>query len=429
MFSFQIGRFCQTAGRLVVTCLPENEPISAPMESTSRRSFLRSAAVLGATSGLSPATTLCANPPAEAHSFLTEPYLQQPTPDAMTVMWLSNRPTYSWVEYGTSQQLGQKAHCATNGIVDTNRIHQIELNGLTPGATYYYRVFSKDIAEFKPYKLTYGDTIQSELYQFTVPATSPSEVSCLILNDTHDRPESIPHLLGMDKSARRDFVFLNGDIFDYQTDEQQIIDHLLKPATASFARQTPFMYVRGNHETRGKFRAEWFDYFRNPGDKPYFDFVWGPVHFIVLDTGEDKPDDAPVYAGLVEFDTYREEQARWAEQIMKSKAFKKAPFRVVLMHIPAQYSGDWHGATHVKKLFSPLFDTYKVDMAISGHTHKYGVHPPVAGQHQYPVIIGGGPKDGNRTLIQLRADAKKLDVVMLRDDNQEVGRYQVTSRT
>ncbi|MBO9641268.1 MAG: metallophosphoesterase, partial [Siphonobacter aquaeclarae] len=148
-----------------------------------------------------------------------------------------------------------------------------------------------------------------------------------------------------------------------------------------------------------------------------------------LDTGEDKPDAEPVYAGLVDFDAYRQEQARWAEQVMQSKAFKKAAFRVVLMHIPPQYSGDWHGATHCKQLFSPLFDKYKVDLCVSGHTHKYGVHPPVAGQHHYPVVIGGGPKDGNRTVIRLTADTRNLQLSMLRDDGSEVGKYAISSRS
>ncbi|PMD91673.1 metallophosphoesterase [Siphonobacter sp. BAB-5405] len=387
----------------------------------SRRKFLQQSLALSVTGQLSVSN---AN---EAPRLACEPYLQDPKPDAMTIQWICERPSYSWVEFGTTEQLGQKAHRVTHGLVDSyNRINQITLQDLQAGTTYYYRVFSREITEFKPYKLTYGDTVQSKLYQFTTPAQQPTRVRALILNDIHDRPESFAQLLKLDTHPGRDFVFLNGDIFDYQTDEQQLIDHLLKPATEQFASQTPFYYVRGNHETRGKFRREWFDYFRNPEGKPYFDWTWGPVHFIALDTGEDKPDAEPVYAGLVDFDAYRQEQARWLERVMQGSAFKKAAFRVVLMHIPPQYSGDWHGATHVKQLFSPLFDRYKIDVTISGHTHTYGVHLPVKGQHSYPVVIGGGPKAGNRTLIQLNADAKNLSIRLIRDDGQEVGTYTKT---
>jgi hypothetical protein len=64
-------------------------------------------------------------------------------------------------------------------------------------------------------------------------------------------------------------------------------------------------------------------------------------------------------------------------------------------------------------------------MVISGHTHKYGVHPPVKEQHLYPVIIGGGPKEGTRTLIKLQADAGSLRLTMLDDSGKEVGNYTV----
>jgi hypothetical protein len=53
------------------------------------------------------------------------------------------------------------------------------------------------------------------------------------------------------------------------------------------------------------------------------------------------------------------------------------------------------------------------------------VHPPVKDQHHYPVIIGGGPKEGTRTLIRLQADAGSLRLTMLDDSGKEVGNYTV----
>jgi hypothetical protein len=76
-------------------------------------------------------------------------------------------------------------------------------------------------------------------------------------------------------------------------------------------------------------------------------------------------------------------------------------------------------------VFSPLFDQYKVDLVISGHTHVFGVHPPVKGVHDYPVIIGGGPLPGNRTLMKVTANDEQLQVEMLKDDGTVVGEYKV----
>ncbi|MBS1602665.1 MAG: metallophosphoesterase family protein [Bacteroidetes bacterium] len=365
----------------------------------------------------------------DRHVFLTQPYLQDPTPNGIVVRWITGLPSYSWVEWGESPALGQRTHSITNGLVDAyNRVNRIALAGLKPGATYYYRVCSKAITEFKPYQLTYGDTIRSDVFSFRTVAEHPDSVSWLILNDIHDRPQSIPHLLNMRGPEPYDFVFFNGDVFDFQENEQQIVDHMLRPCTDVFASETPFVYVRGNHETRGCFRSQWQDYFSNPGGREYFSFVRGPVHFTVIDTGEDKPDDTPVYAGIVDFDAYRREQAVWAEEVMQSQAYRSAAFRVVLMHIPNYYSGEWHGTVHCRQLFDPLFNKYGVDIAISGHTHQYGVHPPVEGRHRYPIIIGGGPQDGKRTLIKVGADRQRLELTMLDDSGKKVGEYELRSR-
>jgi acid phosphatase type 7 len=403
-----------------------------------RRKFLHSLAGTGtalAAAGMLPQAVM-ANAhllqPADAakgHIFITKPYLQDPAHNAMVVMWISNLASYSWVEYGETAALGSKAHSVTNGLVDAyNRINRIRLNGLKPGTKYHYRVCSKEITGFEPYLLTYGETIQSEIYTFTTLEESPAAVSWSMMNDIHDRPVSISLLADMHPEKNYDFMFFNGDVFDYQSDEQQIIDHMLVPCTDKFASEIPFMYVRGNHETRGKYRHDLHHYFCNPQGRQYFSFTHGPVHFTVLDTGEDKPDDTPVYAGIVDFDAYREEQGRWAEEVMQSKAFKKARYRVVLMHIPPFYAGEWHGTAHCRKVFSPIFDKYGVDLCVCGHTHEHGVHPPVAGQHRFPVIIGGGPKDGVRTLIKVQADAQKLQLTMLDDSKKEVGRYEVKAR-
>ncbi|HEY0272288.1 MAG TPA: metallophosphoesterase family protein [Chitinophaga sp.] len=400
----------------------------------SRRRFLRSLAGTGAAAlaaGAWPAQAaahwLQPAHPERGHVFTTAPYLQDPTANSMVVRWITNLSSYSWVEYGETEALGRKAHSITNGLVDAyNRVNRICLDGLQPGTTYYYRVCSRQITTFQPYQLTYGDTIQSKVYAFRTFDAKPDTVSLLVMNDLHDHPASIPFLMGLRDPEPYDFVFFNGDVFDFQANEQQIVDHLLTPCTDTFAGTLPFMYVRGNHETRGCFRQHLPHYFSNPQERQYFSFTHGPVHFTVLDTGEDKPDDTPVYAGIVDFDAYRQEQAHWAEKVMQSDAFRQASFRVVLMHIPPYYSGDWHGTLHCREMFNPLFNKYGVQLCVSGHTHKHGVHPPVAGQHQYPIVIGGGPETGIRTLIKIKADAHALQLTMLDDSRQEAGSYRLT---
>ncbi len=402
-----------------------------------RRNFIKNTAALTALTAISPVASFAKTDNSSFKSkkgnvFLTKPYLQNPTETSITIMWIVNRPSYSYVEFGKSENLGLTANKIDSGLVVAyNRINSISLTDLQPGTTYFYRVVSKEISKFSPYNLEYGKTIKSTTYSFTTPDYNSEDVSMLIFNDVHDRPESIPHLLNLVDTSSTDLVFFNGDIFNHMIDEEQIINHFLDTCGEEFATETPFYFVRGNNETRGNFRAKLQQYFSNPEGKQYYDFKWGATHFTVIDTGEDKPDDHEVYGGIVAFDAYREEQLVWFKEVIKTNAYQEAKFRVVLMHIPMYYSDEWHGTTHVRKLFSSAFNEAEIDLCISGHTHKYEVEKPKKNNkvdHNYPIIIGGGPKNGNRTIISLKANAKELELKMVRDDGKEVGHIKLDSK-
>ncbi|WP_215222740.1 purple acid phosphatase family protein [Echinicola shivajiensis] len=400
-------------------------------DQNTRREFLGNLSKVALTGAVVPLTSAVEakpaypNPTPEEFRFLTAPYLQALGENEVSIMFITSHNAYSWVEYG-EDDFNQKATAESEGFVDANNtLNSIRLTGLKEGTSYQYRLRSKPIVQFDPYKLVFGDVIDLKGGVFRTPSNGDDKVSCLIFNDIHDRPYSFGELFEHCGDFEFDFVALNGDMFDYQTDEQQIIDHLVDPCTQLFASDKPFIMIRGNHETRGKYARQFKDYFTFQDSAYYLSFKRGPVHWIVLDSGEDKEDDHPEYSGMVSFDPFREQQAIWLEQELQNPAFKDCKYKLVLMHIPPFHSGDWHGTTHCRKLFHPLFEKYKVDMVISGHTHRYGVHKP-SEEHSYPVIIGGGPKTGSRTVIQFYADANALKVKMVRDDGEVVGVYAIS---
>jgi len=391
---------------------------------TNRRNFLKTGLTFGAVTLVAPAKAI-SNVAISDDDFKISvgPYLQTNFNNSITILWLTNKNAAGWVEFGEGyNNLNQKAYGKTElGLMQANsRLNSVTVNNLKPGIKYYYKIISKEIKDFQPYKLTYGETVTSKVEEFVNTDVKKDEVSFLMMNDIHDRPESIPLLLNLVADKKQDFVFFNGDIFDYQTGEKQIIEHMLQPCVESFAKHIPFIYVRGNHETRGKFAREFPQYFMHVG---HASFTLGPVRFVILDTGEDKEDTHPVYAGIVDFDGYRVMQAEWLKQEIESKAFKKAPFRVVLMHIPPRFSGDAHGPKHCTELFEPLFNQGKVDLVLSGHTHKYKVHQPDRDLNHYPLIIGGGPKNGTRTITRIKANKNQIVVSMIDDSGAEVGTY------
>ncbi|MDR2275982.1 MAG: metallophosphoesterase [Sphingobacterium sp.] len=402
--------------------------IKNEVKENSRRSFLKSSLLIGGLA-ISNKKIFAASMDTQVgdFGFIVGPYLQTSFSNSISILWITSKEAASWVEFGVSpENLDQKAYGESSlGLKPAGRINCITLENLAPGKTYHYRIVSKELSDFQPYKVTYGQEIKSDIFSFINTDSSKDAVSFVMMNDIHDRPESIVHLLKIDQGKDRDFVFFNGDIFDYQTDEKQIVDHMLKPVTELFAKSTPFIYVRGNHETRGKFARGIADYFQNIGHAA---FSLGPARFVIIDTGEDKEDTHPVYAGIVDFDHYREQQAKWLEQEIQRDEFKNAAFRIVLMHIPPRYSGNAHGPTHCTELFEPLLNQGKVDIVLSGHTHHYKVHAPAEGLNSYPIIIGGGSRDGQRTLTRVEIDQKQLKVQLLGDSGAEVGQYTVNRR-
>ncbi len=373
-------------------------------------------------SGRDNEVTSVETPPMNKHVFLTKPYLFTISHNRMSVRCITNKLSYTWVEYGLdAAKLDQKALLVTDGLVHAyERIHEIHLEELKEGTQYYYRVVAKEVLRFEQEDtITYGETIYSDVYSFSTMHENAEEVSWLVLNDIHDSPTSFPQLLDLNKNNPYDYVFLNGDMFNYQSGEEQIIEHLIKPCTDVFASQKPMLFVRGNHEMRGKFAHQLKDYFTYP-QRQFYHYQFGSVFTIVLDTGEEE-----IETGFDKSDAYREMQAKWLENIMQSKEYQTATFKVVHMHIPPFYSFDQKGSRHCKKVFAPLFNRYKVDLVIAGHTHTFGVHPPAKEQHDYPIVIGGGPIPGNRTLIKVKANKQLLELQMLKDDGSVVGEYKI----
>ena len=382
---------------------------------------------LGA-AGLSPVRSLafCKTAAEDLPVLKAGPYLQWPGPDSITVRWLTQSPCFSWVVYGEDKdKMDRKAEAFTDGLVQAyNTVHVITLKGLEPGKQYYYRICSRKIDDFQPYKVTYGTTFESERYTCRTAGPEAERISFLVFNDIHDRPESFPLLLQYQGEGERDFIFLNGDMFDYQTDEDQLVKHLLQPLGGLPAR-TPFFFSRGNHEARGKFARHLPDYFNGEDPRFFFSFQYGPMYAIVLDSGEDKADDSPEYFGLVDFDRYRVMQAEWLKEEVKKKAFRKAKYKVVFSHIPLYNAGEWHGTMHCREVWGSILNDAGIDLLVSGHTHVYGVHPAEKGKHNYPIVIGGGPKDGKRTIIRVVADREALKLEMLDDGGRLVGEVKI----
>ena len=341
--------------------------------------------------------------------FRTKPYLQNPVDNGMTIMWETTLPAYSWVEYGTDTLNLKRVRLLIDGQAEFNEsIHKIRLEGLTPGQTYYYRVCSQEILQYKAYSKKFGHTAKSDFYSFTAPKDDADSFTAIIFNDLHQRTAIFEALLKQVKDVDYDFVVFNGDCIDDPANHDQATRFISLLTEGIHGDRTPTLFIRGNHEIRNAYSIGLRKHFDYIGGKTYGAFNWGDTRIVMLDCGEDKTDDHREYSGLNDFTQLRHEQVGFLEQELNSKAFKKADKRILIHHIPL------YGCQNLcKDLWEPLLRKAPFHISLNAHTHKFAHHPKGALENNYPVVIGGGNKVENATVMILEKKKGELRIKVL----------------
>ena len=214
-------------------------------------------------------------------------------------------------------------------------------------------------------------------------------------------------------------MVLNGDMTSMIESERQLFDGYLRSASELFAANVPFCFVRGNHENRGAFSYRASDYFPTPTGRFYYTFRHGPAFFVVLDCGEDKPDNDIEYSGLADFDRYRETEADWLKGVVASEEFRQAPLRIVLLHIPPLHY-DWHGGREIQRLFMPLLQGAGVDLMLCGHLHKAFYTAAGEDKYDFPVLI-----NSNRECVRVTVEGRKIEAEIRDAAGKTVARHTV----
>ena len=128
------------------------------------------------------------------------------------------------------------------------------------------------------------------------------------------------------------------------------------------------------------------DYFPGRDGRFYGIYRYGDVCILLLDCGEDKPDDHAEYNGLADYDAYRAEECAWLKKAVRSEEFLTASARIVLLHIPPA-AGAWHGSVHLNELFVPVLNEAGIDLMLCGHDHRYSFHPAGERDAKFPIVV------------------------------------------
>lgn len=344
------------------------------------------------------------------------PWIQNLSTNAVTVMWVSNKPAVPAVTITDDKGVVRYVRNSTDGIINGGgELHKIRINGLEPGKQYTYRLESIELVRYQPYKIYYGDTLKSKEFKFITLNPDAKEVRAIVLNDIHEKSFLINDYLEESDLKPTDIVFGNGDIINHLQDLDQIYKGFLDSSVDMFASEIPFYLVRGNHETRGILARDFKNFFDFPDDRFYYAFTNGPVHFLALDCGEDKPDENRYYFGLADYDSYRLKELAWLKDHIKTPEFKKAKYRVVIVHMPIIEGKDMgHGMQFLSDYFGPVLKDAGIDLMVSGHTHRNKYHSEDESGFGYPVLVSS-----NKTFIEVWANGDKM-IATLKDAKGEI---------
>ena len=200
----------------------------------------------------------------------------------------------------------------------------------------------------------------------------------------------------------------DGDAFHWLDTEEHVFRAWLRPTLSGLGHSKPLFFVRGNHELRGPFARQLFDYVPTPEGRFYYARDAGPLHLIVLDSGEDKPDDTNVYAEMNRTVPYRADELAWfREHVANHARVAEAPFRIILMHDP-----EWGWLADGPAAWVETANGAGVDLVISGHDHRLSYTPPGPDvDHSYHLLVVGKEQIArvDATVTELRVVVTGLD--------------------
>ena len=322
------------------------------------------------------------------------PWLHNVGETGVTVLWTSEESVFAWVEVAPDDGTAFEActrpryYQTVSGRREAGKDHSVRITGLEPGKSYRYRVYGRVVKDDSDaYGIHYGPARRIKTAGEGVFRTLDRNASgCrfIMLNDIHGNEDRYRALTQGADSA--DLLIMNGDMVSYITDIDAVLS-MVFGTVPDLVADVPSVWVRGNHETRGRDASLMRKYAPTPTGEPYHMLRQGPVAILVLDAGEDKPDSSVEYSGTADFDSYRQQELDWLRKTVCDPLFTEAPIKVAVMHIPAlRQTGSWYGQKWVNEHFVPVLNEAGVDIMLSGHHHKHMYIKPGECSNDFPIL-------------------------------------------
>ncbi len=314
-------------------------------------------------------------------------------------------------------KIGDKIYCEKNaGVLRSEQLlHKIRVPQSELDKAKAYEVLFREAIDRKGYFSTFKD---EERVKFEFKPIEKNEgIKIFHIADVHYSFDTTLKLADTVNSDIDLFV-LNGDIGEVETVDNYVA--VLKFMGDLALGETPILFSRGNHDTRGKLAECFTDYFPTQNGNTYFAFSVGALNGVVLDCGEDKVDDHAEYNSVNNFYDYRREELEYLKTL---KFDDKNKIVFAVSHIcPVQttlHKGDLFDIE--RELYTEWnreLERIGIKFMLCGHMHKMYLLSPTDDEantleHNYPVIVGSSKtsKDMGGALITVYKDKTEVEFV------------------
>ena len=313
------------------------------------------------------------------------PYLMNPTPSSMVIMWRTETPAGGTINYGTDED---KLDQTVSQDVDT-LVHKLTLAGLEAATLYLYQVESE------------GKTSSVLSFRTAPKPGTPFRLGVFgdNKNGVEKFTEEVPRILA---DGPQIVLGLGDHVKDGQSEPQQWKDYFFEPGRA-LLQKVPVFAVMGNHEQSADSFYDLYS-FPNPYDDPrhesYYSFTYGNAFVVAID----------MYQFPCPFGDVDTPHSAWLKEVVSSPEASAATWRIAMSHEPG-WSESWspgncayEGTTCVREGILPMLAENDFHLYLAGHTHNYerGMVDDVV------QIISGG---GGSTLDEWCVDLPTVSVV------------------